>query len=230
MANKKVSTDIQAFKSVTRILKTGVFNYLLFILAICYLFFWTYTASEYLSMSCRCKIAVGSTFLKEVFPPTMDITYFMNWLRAFLISISVEFLTLYFLAVKSKLAFHSAILFGKLLPAALLHNLPGFLLLLTFMARAENITWYMLVTILSIPLLFIPRFSIYQGARLYPVSVNYHLIPSKLPKAVTGLVCLLFFGYLTLSTLFSFHTDIWPFFFGGMVLSACYLYVEVIKK
>jgi hypothetical protein len=144
MIKKKRVITAPAFFNV--LFKQGLFNSLLFRGGIALFCVWFAYFLTQIS-ACRCEPMEKVLFFSTLFPEEMSLTYALNWVYAFLVAIVLESLMLSDFKLKP---------FGLLL--AFLHNLPGALLILTFMSQPAYFLYYFTALLLSLPLLLLYRF------------------------------------------------------------------------
>lgn len=189
------------YKSVSVILKLGVFNSSLTIGSGGLLLAWLCSAAAHLVGVCLCGKKMKSfLFIDDIFPAIMSLDYLLKWLVVFLISVLLQISILSFLATKKVSIKSTLFLFPYIAILSLLHNLPGLFLILVLMSRAEYSTMYKTLFVISIPLLFIFKISKHRNFILYPESVIYELVSQKIIKKICFYFLFAYSGYLIIST------------------------------
>jgi len=198
---KNKITLFKPYKSISLLLKLGVFNTLLAIGSGCLFLVWLWFAINHLTGTCLCGKKMESfLFLEHIFPAIMGLDYLIKWLAIFLVSALLEVVILSFLAIKSVRLEKAFALFPRLAFLSFAHNTPGFFLILVLMSKTEYSILYKALFVLSAPLIFVFKVSKHKNFILYPTSVSYELIPRKSIKTFALYSLCIYFGYLTIST------------------------------
>ena len=195
------TTLFKPYKSISAILKIGIFNSLLMISSAVLFLAWLLSAAQSIWVRCSCVgITKNFLFIEDIFPAIMSLDYLLKWLSSFLISVILEIGILSFLAIKARDQKINLSLYPLIAFLSFLHNLPGIFLVLTLMSKAESSTLYKLVFLSSVPLVFIFRIAKHKDFTLHPIPVSYELVPHKTIKKIAFYSIFLYFGYLMIST------------------------------
>lgn len=135
----------------------GLFNSLILWGGVGLYFVWFFVFSRQRLDFCSCGPFAGFLFLPELFPEEMSLRYALNWVFAFFAAMTLEFLIITGFILKASLTKTRLLLIPLLWFLAFVHNLPGAFLVLTLMSQPAYFLYYLMATLLSLPLLLVYR-------------------------------------------------------------------------